>query len=237
MSFSAVRRILAREVKAYFFSPVAYVVIVIFLVVTGWFFFSVFFLAGRADLRDFFNLLPLVLALVVPALTMRLFAEEHSSGSYEIISTLPLRSTEILLGKFLGALAFSVVMLLPTLAYPITVSFLGELDWGPVAGGYVATVFLAGLFCSIGLFASSLSRNQIVAFVVGLTICFGLTLLDRTLPLLPDVLSGILGFLAAGPHFNNSARGILDSRDLLYFATGSFFFLHITHRLIRQREL
>jgi ABC-2 type transport system permease protein len=231
-----VARIFGRELRAYFYSPVAYIVIVIFLVVTGWFFFSVFFLAGRADLRDFFNLLPLVLSLVVPALTMRLFAEERSSGSYEILFTLPLGSTEILVGKFLAALCFAAAMLLPTLAYPITIAGLGELDWGPVVGGYLAALFLAALYCSVGLFASSLSRNQIVAFIVGLAICFALTLLDRILPLLPNAVTGVFGFLAANAHFSNSARGILDSRDLLYFASGTFFFLHITHRLITERE-
>ena len=229
-------RVLARELRAYFHSPVAYIVIVVFLVVTGWFFFSVFFIAGRTDLRDFFELLPLILALVIPSLTMRLFAEERSTGSYEILSTLPLRSTAILLGKFFAALTFAAAMMLPTLAYPITISGLGDLDWGPVTGGYIAALFLAAFYCSAGLLASSVSRSQTVALILGQVICFALTLMDRVLPLLPNALTGFFGFLAASAHFANGARGILDSRDLLYFVSGSLLFLHITHRLITERE-
>ena len=170
MSGRSVVYILKREFKSYFLSPIAYIVISLFLIVTGWFFFSVFFIAGRADLRDFFSMLPLVLSFAIPAITMRCFAEELRSGSFEILLTLPVTQLEILLGKYVAALGFVVLMLVPTLSYAIFISLLGELDWGPVLGGYIGSVLLAGSYCAVGLLASSLTKNQIIAFIIGLGI-------------------------------------------------------------------
>ena len=164
--------ILSKELKDYFISPIAYIVISIFLVVTGWFFFSTFFLYNQAELRNFFTLLPITFAFVIPAVTMRLFSEEFNVGSYEILLTLPVSFKDIILGKFLAAVLFMAAALLPTLSYPICVSTLGELDWGPVMGGYMGAILLAAAYAAIGLFASSLTRNQIVAFIVGTVICF-----------------------------------------------------------------
>ncbi len=149
-------QILKKEIRHYFLSPIAYIVISIFLLVTGWFFFTPFFLYNQASMRDFFNLLPMILAFVIPAVTMRLFAEEFNVGSYEILLTMPITVRDVIAGKFLAGVLFVVAALIPTLAYPITVSFLGQLDWGPVAGGYLGAVLLAGAFTAVGLFASSL---------------------------------------------------------------------------------
>jgi len=236
MTVKASLRIMRRELGFYFVSPIAYIVIVVFLIATGWFFFSVFFLNGRADLRDFFSLLPLILTFVVPAVTMRLFSEEFSSGSYEILLTLPVSTIDILAGKFLAALSFALLMLIPTLSYPIFVSTLGELDWGPVAGGYLGTIFLIGLLCAVGLFASSLTKNQIVAFIVGVAMCFFLTQVHRVLFLIPVFLTGFFQFLGASTHFNNIAKGMLDSRDLLYFVSLSFIALYFTNIVIGYKR-
>lgn len=236
MTVKASLRIMRRELGFYFVSPIAYIVIVVFLIATGWFFFSVFFLNGRADLRDFFSLLPLILTFVVPAVTMRLFSEEFSSGSYEILLTLPVSRIDILAGKFLAALSFALLMLIPTLSYPIFVSTLGELDWGPVAGGYLGTIFLIGLLCAVGLFASSLTKNQIVAFIVGVAMCFFLTQVHRVLFLIPVFLTGFFQFLGASTHFNNIAKGVLDSRDLLYFVSLSFIALYFTNIVIEYKR-
>ena len=236
MTVKASLRIMRRELGFYFVSPIAYIVIVVFLIATGWFFFSVFFLNGRADLRDFFSLLPLILTFVVPAVTMRLFSEEFSSGSYEILLTLPVSRIDILAGKFLAALSFALLMLIPTLSYPIFVSTLGELDWGPVAGGYLGTIFLVGLLCAVGLFASSLTKNQIVAFIVGVAMCFFLTQVHRVLFLIPVFLTGFFQFLGASTHFNNIAKGVLDSRDLLYFVSLSFIALYFTNIVIEYKR-
>ena len=156
MNARRMARIAGRELRSFFFSPIAYIVIGVFLVVTGWFFFNTFFYHDRADLRELYKLLPLVLSFVIPAVTMRLFSEELRSGSYEVLATLPVGVLRIILGKFIAALIMVVVMLIPTLSYAIFASQMGDLDWGPVLGGYIGAVLLAGAYCAIGLFSSSL---------------------------------------------------------------------------------
>jgi ABC-2 type transport system permease protein len=235
MRHTSLGYIVSREFKAYFLSPIAYIVITLFLIITGWFFFSVFFLAGRADLRDFFSLLPLILSFAVPAITMRSFSEELRSGSSEILFTLPITSVEILLGKFLASLGFVTVMILPTIAYPISIASLGELDWGPVWGGYLGTVLLSAMFCSVGLLTSSLTKNQIVAFILGLVVCFFLVMVDKMLIFFPPFMSGFLQFLGADYHFRNVAKGILDLRDVAYFLSLSFLTLFGCHLIIQER--
>ena len=231
-----VRHIFKKEFKSYFVSPIAYIVIGIFLLVSGWFFFTPFFLFNQASLRNFFALLPVVFSFVVPAVTMRLFSEELSVGSYEILLTMPVTILDIVLGKFLASVAFVAAMLMPTVAYPITVSFLGQLDWGPVVGGYMGAVLLGGAFSAIGLFASSLTRNQIIAFIVGMAICFALTLIDKVLFFLPQSLLGILGYLGADFHFQNISKGIVDSRDILYFFSVCFVGLYGTHLAMQEKR-
>ena len=174
-----IAHIFKKEFKDYFVSPIAYIVISIFLLVTGWFFFTPFFLYDQASLRNFFSLLPLMFSFVIPAVSMRLFAEELNVGSYESLLTLPVTFNDIIIGKFLASLAFVGIMLIPTLSYPISISFMGQLDIGPVIGGYIGSIFLGGAFVSISLFASSLTRNQIIAFIVGVVICFALTMFDK----------------------------------------------------------
>ncbi|OEU84766.1 MAG: ABC transporter, partial [Desulfobacterales bacterium S5133MH4] len=200
-----------------------------------WFFFTTFFLYGQANLRNFFGMLPIIFSFVVPAITMRLFAEELNVGSYETLLTMPVTFRDVVLGKFLAAVAFIVAMLAPTLAYPITVSFLGDLDWGPVAGGYLGAVLLGAAFSAIGLFASSLTRNQIIAFIIGVTICFSLTLVDKMLFFLPQSLVGFMEYLGAGFHFENISKGILDSRDIVYFVSVSFVGLYAAHLAMQER--
>jgi ABC-2 type transport system permease protein len=208
-----------KELKDYFISPIAYIVISIFLLLIGWFFFSTFFLVGQANMRNFFSLLPPVFSFVIPAVTMRLFSEEFNVGSYETLLTLPVTFTDIIIGKFLAGLLFIGAILLSTLAYPLIISGLGDLAWGTVLGGYLGAMFLGAAFTAVGIFASSLTRNQIIAFIVGTVICFGLTLLDKMLFLVPDVLLKMVAYLGATTHFENIARGIVDTRDILYFAS------------------
>lgn len=228
--------IFRKEFNDYFISPIAYIVISVFLLVTGWFFFSTFFLEDQANLRGFFNMLPLIFAFVIPAITMRLFSEEFSAGSDEILLTMPVSTAEVILGKFAAAVAFVGAALVPTLAYPVTVSFLGDLDWGPVVGGYLGALLLAASFCALGLLASSLTRNQIVAFIVGTLICFFLALADRLLIFFPRPILEVIGFLGTGAHFENIAKGVIDSRDLLYFLSVSFLGLYGTRMILDQRR-
>jgi ABC-2 type transport system permease protein len=221
--------IFKKEFRSYFVSPIAYIVISIFLVVTGWFFFATFFLFNQANLRNFFSLLPITFSFVIPAITMRLFSEELNVGSYETLLTLPVSFKDVILGKFMASVGFLAAMLVPTLAYPITVSLLGQLDWGPVVGGYMGAILLGASFSAVGLFASSLTRNQIIAFIVGMAICFGLVLIDKMLFFLPSTLLSIFQYLGADFHFQNISKGIIDSRDIIYFLSLIFVGLYATH--------
>jgi len=228
--------IFKKEFRGYFISPIAYIVISIFLILTGWFFFTTFFLYGQAEMRNFFSLLPIILSFIIPAVTMRLFSEEFNTGSYELLLTMPVSSLNIILGKFLAATAFVAIMLVPTLAYAFFISFLGDLDWGPVIGGYIGAVLLGASFSAIGLFASSLTRNQIIAFITGMTLCFALTLIDKMLFFLPESLLGVFQFLGADYHFQNISKGIVDSRDLLYFLSVCFVMVYGTNLVIQEKK-
>ncbi len=228
--------IATKEFKDYFISPIAYIVISLFLVVTGWFFFSTFFIFDRADMRNFFSLLPTIFSFIIPAVTMRLFSEEINVGSYETLMTLPVSFRDIALGKFLAATAFSGCMLLPTLAYPLCISMIGEVDFGPVIGGYLGALLLAGTYCSLGIFASSMTRNQIVAFILGAAICFTLTILDRILFFTPASLTEIIGFLGTNTHFQSISKGVIDSRDILYFLSVMFLGLFGTYLVMQKKN-
>jgi ABC-2 type transport system permease protein len=167
---------------------------------------------------------------------MRLFSEEFNTGSYELLLTLPVSSLNIILGKFLAAAAFAAIMLLPTIFYAIFISFLGDLDWGPVIGGYIGAVLMGAAFSAIGLFASSITRNQIIAFIAGMSLCFLLTLLDKILFFLPESALNFFQFLGADFHFRNISKGVIDSRDLLYFISICFVMLYSTNLVIQEKS-
>ncbi|MCK5671752.1 MAG: ABC transporter, partial [Spirochaetales bacterium] len=217
MSLKNIFIIRKREMRVFFSSPIAYIVMTLFLLLTGWFFFSTFFLAGRADMRDFFNLLPVIFAFIIPAITMRMFSEEYKTGSFEITATLPVNTIDIIVGQFLASQFFVILMLIPTVLYPLFISILGDLDIGPVIGGYAGAILLAGAYSAIGIFASSLTRNQIVAFLISAASCFFLTILSSILFFIPPFLTVIFQYFGSVYHFNNFAKGILDSRDIIYF--------------------
>ena len=227
--------IFKKEFRSYFVSPIAYIVIAIFLLVTGWFFFATFFLVGQANLRNFFSLLPIIFSFVIPAITMRLVSEELNIGSYEILMTMPVTITDVVMGKFLAAVFFVIALLIPTVAYPVTVTALGQLDWGPVLGGYIGAVLLGAAFSAIGLFTSAMTRNQIIAFIVGMAICFILTLIDKMLFFLPRSMLGVLAYLGADFHFQNISKGIIDSRDIVYFLSVCFVSLYGAYLALREK--
>ena len=228
--------ILKKEIKDYFVSPIAYIVISIFLIITGWFFFSTFFLYDQANMRGFFSLLPIIFSFVIPAISMRLFSEELDIGSYEILLTMPVTFKDIIIGKFAAGFAMTAAMLLPTIAYPISISFIGELDWGPVIGGYIGAMLLGGTFSALGVFASSLTHNQIVAFILGAAICFTLTLIDKMLFFFPESILNVVQYIGADFHFRNIAKGIIDSRDILYFLSVMFISLYATYLALLKKE-
>ena len=206
-----------REIRTYFNSAVAYIVVTVFTVLTGYLFFTQLFVEKQADMRGFFNLAPLMFCFFAPAITMRLLAEEKGSGTIELLITMPVRDWEVVVGKFLAALAFLAVMIGITGVYAISVAAIGPLDKGPALGGYLGLFLLGGTYAAIGLMASSFTRNQIVAFIVGFAICFALFLFGKLTQLMPESLQPIIAFLGADGHFDQLARGVIDTRDLFYY--------------------
>lgn len=229
-------KIFKKEFNDYFSSPIAYIVIAVFLLLTGWLFFSTFFIHGQANLRDFFNRLPFLFAIVIPIITMRLFSEEFNVGSYEILLTMPVSYSDIILGKFFAAMAFVTAMLVPTLAYPIFITYLGDLDWGVVVGSYTGALLLGAAYAAIGLFASSLTRNQIIACIVGIVICSILFIMDKMLFFFPEGMLSVIAYLSTVTHFENIAKGVVDSRDIIYFLSIVFLGLYATHIVMLEKK-
>ncbi|MFH1810048.1 MAG: ABC transporter permease [Pseudomonadota bacterium] len=219
-----------RELRSYFDSPIAYIVVVAFLLVAGWMFFSAMFLIGRADLRSFFQPSPfspsMLLVILAPAVTMRLVAEERRSGTIELLTTMPLRDFDVIVGKFLAALGLLGAALGVTLVYAITVASLGNLDWGPVLSGYLGLVLFASALLSIGLLCSTFTSNQIVAFIVAFLVGAALYFVYWLQFFVPEGIAPVLEFVSISSHLDNMARGVVDSRDVLYYlslAGGSLF--------------
>lgn len=225
-----------REFRTYFNSPIAYVVIGAFLLVAGWLYFSTLFLSGQASLRGFFSIAPMLFVVFAPAVTMRLLAEERKSGTMELLLSMPVRDWEVVIGKFFAALAMVSVGLLFTLPWPITVASLAapgsSFDWGPALAGYLGLVLMASSFLSLGLWASAMSRNQIVGFIVALLLCLSFFLVDKFAVLLPDRAAEVLTWLSVDYHFDNIARGVFDTRDLLFYASLTIAGLLLTTRSV-----
>lgn len=212
-----------REFATFFSSPIAYIVLIVFLSLAGWLFFGPLFLAGQASLRGFFGLVPLLFVFIVPAITMRALAEERNSGTIELLLTFPLEDWEIVAGKFLASLGMVAVGLLFTVPYAISVASLtgpgAPFDWGAVFAGYVGLLLVAASFIALGLWGSAASRNQIVGFILGLMLCFFFAFIDNFAALLPEGLARVVEYVSVDFHFQNLARGVIDTRDLVFYAT------------------
>jgi len=225
-----------KELRSFFDSPIAYIVITIFLLISGWFFFSDLFLVNQASLRNLFNIVPFIFMFFVPAVTMRLISEEKRSGTIEVLLTLPVKDYEIILGKFLAGFILIVVAVILTLVYTLTLSGLGNLDFGSVVAGYVGLIFLGATYLSIGVFTSSLTQNQIVAFITSFVIIFTLYMLDKVLIFMPNFLVSFFEYLSVDYHFSNISRGVIDSRDVIYYLSLVFFFLFLAIRALESRK-
>jgi ABC-2 type transport system permease protein len=233
--------IAGRELSAYFATPVATVFIVIFLVLQGALTFNLgdFFDRGQADLNSFFTFIPWVFLLLVPAITMRLWAEERRLGTIELLLTLPLTQFEAVIGKFLAAWAFCAIALLLTFPFVITVNILGSPDNGVIASGYVGSLLIAGAFLAVGSAMSALTRNQVIAFVLAVAVCFVFAVasysvvtdfLSRNTPVLADIARRV----AVIDRFQDFTRGIVSVRDLIFFATFIGFWLYLNAVLVEQ---
>jgi ABC-2 type transport system permease protein len=232
-----------RELDGYFATPVAVVFIVIFLVLQGVLTFNLgnFFDRDQADLQPFFSFIPWVFLLLVPAITMRLWAEERRLGTIELLLTLPVRQSEAVLGKFLAAWAFCAVALALTFPFWITVNYLGRPDNGVIACGYVGSLLVAGAFLSVGSALSAATKNQVIAFVLALAVCFVFAM--ASYPLVTDFiattsppLANFVRRLGVDERFMAFARGEIELRDLIFFASFIGFWLFLNAVLVEHRK-
>lgn len=225
-----------REFRAYFNSPVAYIVICLFLALLGIFFWTPFFVGGRASVRGMFDLMSLLLLPTAPALTMGLLSEEKRTGTIEILLTMPVRDADVVIGKFLGAVGLLVVLMALTVPYPISVSSLGNLDTGPVFSGYLALLLQGSAMLAIGVLTSSWTDNQLVAFFTSGIICFAFWFASRFVFFMPHEVAGIVEWFSFSYHFQNLVRGVVDTRNVVYFLSVIGFSLALAFRSLESRR-
>ncbi|MCK4312673.1 MAG: ABC transporter permease subunit [Candidatus Cloacimonetes bacterium] len=226
-----------KEIKGYFNSPAAYIVLVIFLLLCGWFFTNPLFINNQAELRSLFGIIPIIYLFFVPAITMGLIAREKSSGTIELLTTLPVKDSEIIMGKFWASLALIGIGLLFTLIHFLTIVFLGKnIDYGAIFCGYLGLILLGGVYSSIGIFTSSITNNQIVSFIISFFIVFFFFILQYSLMFIPSFLVGIFQYLSIGYHFSNIARGVIDTRNIIYFLSLIVLFLKLSKIALNSRK-
>ena len=228
--------IFRREIFAYFYSPMAYIVITVFLIITGWFFTSEMFLSNESSLRSVFGIIPFIFIFFVPAITMRLLSEERKSGTIELLFTMPISDMEIILGKYFAGLGLIVVGLLFTLPYSLTIIVLGEPDIGMLITGYLGLILMGAAYVAIGIFASTISKNQVVAFIIAFIIIFFLWLINKFLMLIPPPFIPVLQYLSIDYHYENIGRGVIDSRDIAYYLSLVVFMLSLAKLSLESRK-
>jgi ABC-2 type transport system permease protein len=243
-STNNIKAIFKREIAGYFGSPVAYVFIAIFLLLLGFFTFYIshFFEMGQADLRAFFEWHPWIYMFLIPAVAMRLWAEERRMGTIELILTFPVTVTEAILGKFLAAWVFIGVALVLTFPMVLTVIYLGDPDVGAIFCGYIGSFLMAGAFLSVGSMTSSLTRSQVISFIVAVVICLFFILAGY--PPVIDVLSGwaprwllaVVSGMSFLSHFMALQRGVIDLRDVIYYISVMGFMLFANSMIIQNRR-
>ena len=250
------RNILAiagKELRSLFVSPIAYVVLTGFLLLGGWFFFNLLFrfsylitlytgiqnmeAVNQLNLNEYvlgplLQNLTIVLVIMIPLITMRAFAEEKRAGTYELLLTSPLSVAEIVLGKLLGLLGFVAIMVGLTGIYPLILLFYGNPEAGPILAGYLGLFLLAAVFVSVGLLTSALTDNQIVAAVVCFVVLLLLYVVSWPAETAGGGISGLLKYLSVVDHFSEMVKGIVDTRDLVYFVTLILLSLFLTHRAV-----
>ena len=248
--------LIGKELKVYFISPVAYVVGAVFLIIIGFLFYNIVAIFSRQSLqfmrlqgmtpqldiheavfRPTFLNMGVVLLLVVPILTMRLFAEEKKLRTNELLMTSPLTITEIVLGKYLASFLVYAIFLALTLSMPLLVGIYSTIDWGPLLSSYLGLLLLGGAFLSVGLFASSLTENQIIAAVIsfGILLCLWiLSVAARTIG--SATLGGLLNYLSLYEHLDHFIRGLVDTSDLIFYLSFIAFGLFLTHRVVESQR-
>ena len=231
------RSIFQREIRGFFNSPMAYIFLVIFSIFNGYFFTCTFFLYNQSNLRSLFSVVPMVYLIFVPAISMGLIARENNIATMETISTLPLKTYEFVLGKYFAAVMLILLGLLATIIHFITLVKFGTIiDYGALFTGYIGLALVGSMYASIGTFASSITDNQVVAFIIGVFIVLVFFLMGFFLPLVPTNLAGIIQYISVDYHYSNISRGVIDSRNIVYFLSVIGFFLIMTVQSLESRR-
>jgi ABC-2 type transport system permease protein len=229
--------IFRKEVSASFKSPMAYVFLVFFALFNGYFFTNTFFLFNQSDMRALFNIVPMVYLFFVPVVTMSLIARENNLGTSEVLATLPIQDYELVVGKYLSALVLVFSGLAFTLVHVLTLLSVGtNIDYGTVICGYIGLALVGGFYAALGTFSSSLTDNQVVAFIIAAVFVLVFYLLDKLLLFMPTSLTGAIQFMAVDYHLSNMRRGVIDSRNLVYFGSLIWLFLAMTVRVVEMRK-
>jgi ABC-2 type transport system permease protein len=229
--------IAGKELRSYFVSPVAYVIVAFWLVATGFFFWMSVNVTNEASLRDVFSVVTILLLLISPALTMRLLAEESRTGTLELLLTAPVRDWSVVIGKFLGALGLYAVMIGLTLAYPIFLVLLGgDPDWGPIWSGYLGLLLMGMAFLAVGLFASSLTSNQMVSAVIAFVILLILFVISQVVGSVATGVGDFLSKFSLTDHFDSFPRGIIDLKDVVFYLTFTAVVLFFTIQVVEGRR-
>ena len=220
--------LVTNELRSYFHSASAYVVLVVFLLITGWFFASPLFIIGQAELRSLFGTIPWIFLLFIPAITMGSRTKEKNTGTLETLATLPLKESQIIMGKYWAAFLLTLVGIAFTVVHFVTIIILGSnIDYGAIFCGYLGLIMIGAVYSAIGIFTSSLTNNQIVAFIISFLFIFFFVIIEYILIFIPGPLVEIFQYLSIGYHFSNISRGVIDTRNVIYFLSLIIFFLRL----------
>ena len=235
---SKVLTLAKKELNFYFNSPLGYIVISVFLVISGWLFIQTFFLASQASMRNFFDILPMIFMFVLPAVTMAAWSEEKRSGTVEVLMTFPIKISEAVLAKFISSLVFLAILLGLTLVIPYMVASVGSPDRGVIVAGYIGLLLLGASYIAVGLWVSSITKNQIVSFILAAVIIFAFYMLGNSFITgsLPGAIAGIAKFLSLSAHFNSILRGVISLSDIVYYLSIIAFFLFLNMRVVSLRN-
>ena len=232
-----IKTIYLKELRSFFYSPMAYIFLVVFALVNGYFFTNTFFLINQSDMRALFNITPLIFLFFIPAISMSLIARERNLGTMEIISTLPLKNHEFVIGKYLAVVSLILIGLLVTFVHFFTLVNVGtNVDYGAAFCGYFGLALVGALYASAGIFASSLTDNQVVSFIIAVFIVIVFWLMDKLLIFVPSGMAGLVQFLSVDYHLTSISRGVIDTRNLIYFGSVIGFFLFLTIQILGVKK-
>jgi ABC-2 type transport system permease protein len=233
-----IRTIARRELGAYFNSPIAYMVVAVFLLLSAFLFFNALFIQAQADLRELFDgfWTTLLVAVIGPAIAMRLLAEERSNDTLELLLTMPVTDWQVVIGKYLSAVVLFGFAMVMMGFFGVSVWLLGPLDKGPAFAGFLGLYLAAASYIAVGLMTSAFTKNQIVSFILGLLICLVLWIVGKVVPVFPQSAQPLLDWVGVDSHIQNMARGVIDTRDLLYFGTIIFSCLLVTQATLESRR-